>query len=220
MRRPIRHYGDLPGSPPSVTSILEAGFPKPELVNWKIETTARLAREHPETPVDQLLAKHGPRGDVRGTAVHKLIELHLSGSPTVPEDNPAGECYARWREWWECWEDHPSGGRAEVRVSSDDPLYAGTADYLTDDGHLFDWKTCARLPDFPYVDHVAQLAAYEHAIGEFCVCSVVYISPAGVRQMLLDMTDTERGWRAFRAAHEMCMALWPDEMGGRIHANS
>lgn len=215
MRRPIRHYGDLPGSPPSVTSILEAGFPKPALMEWKIRTTAQLARDYPDEPIGTLLARHGPRGDVRGTAVHKLIELHLSGTPTEPDDSPAGVYYGQWRRWWE-----DSGftvpGQTEMMVCSDVPFYAGTADYLDEDGRLWDWKTATNLPERPWLDHVAQLAAYEHAIGPGLIPNLVYISSTGVRHFEITEDERLRGAFAFSAAYDIASVLYPDEMGAQL----
>lgn len=42
---PLRRYPDLPGSPPSVTSILKACWPTPALDRWKVNEAARKARD-------------------------------------------------------------------------------------------------------------------------------------------------------------------------------
>lgn len=162
MGQALKKYPGLPGSPPSVTAILGAVFPKPALSAWKIRTTAELARQYPDEPIHGLMDRHpGPGGKNRGSRVHKAIEAALRDGDLPELEAEDQAMFKAFADWWGLC---PFDVEA-VEQTIWNPLlgYAGTADaFLRDDSGLLvaDWKTCRELPAEPWPDHLAQLAAY------------------------------------------------------------
>jgi hypothetical protein len=222
----IRRYANLPGSPPSVTSIIGLVWPRPDLERWKQNTIAELARRHLRTDVERLLRDHGPRGDLRGTAVHKLIAAHLA-TGEAGQHSPDGEVqrfYDAWAEWWA--EQRLEIVGVEHTLADPDRRWAGTADLLAmvelSDGHrllhdglVIDWKTCQRLPERPWPEHVAQVAAYARMAGakdggQAWQGSVVYISPDDVGEWWYSAEDLVPHYEAFEACYRVACHLYPE----------
>ena len=222
----IRRYANLPGSPPSVTSIIGLVWPRPDLERWKQNTIAELARRHLRTDVERLLRDHGPRGDLRGTAVHKLIAAHLA-TGEAGQHSPDGEVqrfYDAWAEWWA--EQRLEIVGVEHTLADPDRRWAGTADLLAmvelSDGHrllhdglVIDWKTCKRLPERPWPEHVAQVAAYARMAGakdggQAWQGSVVYISPDDVGEWWYSAEDLVPHYEAFEACYRLACHLHPE----------
>jgi hypothetical protein len=130
-----------------VTTILNLGSPKEGLIFWAANFTADLAinslpqlvansrtRQDREESFDWLRKAHvrrkEERGDI-GTAVHKLIEGRILGTP-IPEDLlndremvPYVEHFLRFVEDWEI-----EFEASEMVVGNYEEGYAGTLDYL------------------------------------------------------------------------------------------
>jgi hypothetical protein len=130
-----------------VTTILNLGAPKEGLIFWAANFTADLAvnslpqlvansrtRQDREESYDWLRKAHvrrkEERGDV-GTAVHKLIEGRILGTP-IPEDLlndpemvPYVEHFLRFVEEWQI-----EFEASEMVVGNYEEEYAGTLDYL------------------------------------------------------------------------------------------
>ena len=213
----IRRYANLPGSPPSVTSILGAIWPKPALQQWFVTTTAELAREYPDCPVADLLKLHGPRGDVRGTSVHKLIAAWLNGltdAPAVTDETEA--MFLQWLRWWE--PQGITGAQPEVVLRSDEMRdgldYAGTADAIVPGSMIWDWKTASTIPSEPYSEHVAQVAAYAACMSwpSTIEAHVVYIGLKAVKPFRIKPSDLIAKYDAFCYAYRLAEHLYPDEM--------
>lgn len=222
----IRRYANLPGSPPSVTSIIGLVWPRPDLERWKQNTIAELARRHLRTDVERLLRDHGPRGDLRGTAVHKLIAAHLA-TGEAGQHSPDGEVqrfYDAWAEWWA--EQRLEIVGVEHTLADPDRRWAGTADLLAmvelSDGHrllhdglVIDWKTCQRLPERPWPEHMAQVAAYARMAeaedgGVPWEGSVVYVSPDGIGEWWYSAEDLVPHYEAFEACYRLACHLHPE----------
>jgi hypothetical protein len=220
----IRRYVSLPGSPPSVTSIIGLVWPKPELELWKQATIAELARQHPHTDVERLLRDYGPRGDLRGTAVHKVIAAHLvTGDAGQHSPDPEVQRhYDAWAEWWADQRLEIVG--VEHTLADPDRRWAGTADLLAGAGTsggirsewlVLDWKTCKRLPERPWPEHVAQVAAYARMAGakdggQAWQGSVVYISPDDVGEWWYSAEDLVPHYEAFEACYRVACHLYPE----------
>jgi hypothetical protein len=177
-----------------VTTILDQGCPNPALMFWSANFTAQTAidnlpqliassrtRQDREESYDWLRKAHIRRKDERadvGTAVHRLIEARILGTP-VPEDllnDPEMAPYvdhflAFVRDWEIDFE------ASEMVVGNHDDGYAGTLDYLyrsrilalllgVPAGTLFegDTKTGGELDVKGVYDKAAlQMAAYRRA---------------------------------------------------------
>jgi hypothetical protein len=154
-----------------VTTILDEGFPKPALLNWAADETARWAMEH----LDEL-AELGPvRGyeklrkarwetnraaKVRGTDVHDLAEKLSHGQEVEVPGHLAGhvESVIRFLDDFDV-----TPIRTETTVANPEQGYCGTFDVYADTNRgpmLLDYKT-SKGPPYPEV--ALQLAAYRHA---------------------------------------------------------
>lgn len=209
-RPPLRTYSSLPGNPPSVTAILGAVFPKPELVRWKIDQAARLGQQFPNEDPTGILDRHGPQGMTRGSHVHKAIECMLQELPWPQLTDDERRYFDAFAGWWD------AAGIDPVAVEHivHDPLlgYAGTADLIgTCDsfGVICDWKTCTTLPDEAWPDHKVQLAAYAWTVERPMQGLVLYICPDGVREFWLSPSDLDDWMDVFRNVLGIAAALWP-----------
>jgi hypothetical protein len=163
------HSYELDGQKvPGITTVIGGGIPKPALINWAAETTARYALDHWDElealpPSERLKRMTGARWDtlkeasVRGTDVHLLAERHLAGEEIEVPEHLTGhlDAYEKFIADWE-----PAELFVERPVFSRKWSYAGTPDLcaVLNDGQtwLLDWKTSAK-GIFP--DHALQLAA-------------------------------------------------------------
>lgn len=147
----------------SVTTILSGGVPKPGLVHWAgnmctdsaIENLPALvaASRHPEQ-LEELRSwikkahtrKKDERADV-GTAVHRIIESRILGTPVPdviwvegeqirldgPDMQPYLENFIRFEAEWK-----PAWTASEMVVANPEHGYAGTLDYMIGDGLIAD----------------------------------------------------------------------------------
>jgi hypothetical protein len=80
---PIKHVYKLDGKRlTSVTTVLGAGIPKPQLIDWAARTAADFAVANPNASWEQIATAHKTERDtaaVRGTAVHNLAEQLVHG---------------------------------------------------------------------------------------------------------------------------------------------
>ncbi len=154
-----------------VTTILDRGYPKPALINWSADETARWCTEN----LDQLRDLGPVRGyekarkarfatnetaKVRGTKVHQLAEELSHGREVEVPPHLVGYVDATVR-FLEDFDVMPV--RTEQTVANPEHHYAGTFDIYatTTIGRvLFDYKT-SKSP--PYPETALQLAAYRHA---------------------------------------------------------
>lgn len=158
----------------SVTTIINGGVPKPQLVPWAIrevaegavamiDTLPRLVKQSPGAAVDMLKglpwAKKTAAADV-GTSIHERAEALVKGRPLPPVPGEiAGyiDAFDRWRFDWQ-----PQYVASEATVYNRAESYAGTLDAIIQlDGEpwLLDVKTGKGV----YPEVALQLAAYRHA---------------------------------------------------------
>ena len=168
------HSYKLDGKPvKGVTTLLNAGLPKPALTRWAAKTVAEWVADNPDD-LDVLRRNgRGPLVDflkavpwqardeaaVRGTEVHALGERLVHGDEVeVPEHLAAHvEGYVTWLDLWQpepIWTERPIGSRKW--------WYAGTFDLIAKmcgQTWLLDIKTSRGV----YGDTSLQLAAYANA---------------------------------------------------------
>lgn len=183
---------------PGVTTQLNGGLPKKQLMYWSARTVAEYVADHPEDvdalrrmgrgPMVQAL-KETPwqardTAAVRGTDVHALAEqLAQHEQVDVPEhlDGYVQSCVQFLDEW------RPTTLLTERQVAHRAHWWAGTFDLIVrlPDGRiiLIDWKTNASGV-FP--ETALQLAAYRHA--EF------YVADDGTEQPMPPIDDTWVVW--------------------------
>ena len=156
---------------PGVTTILDGGYPKPALVNWSANETARWAAENVDRHAElgpvrfaQEAAKaryaSNNAAKVRGTMVHDLAERISHGEEVDVPAHLVGYVDAAIRFLDDLDVDPIS---TEQVVASVKHGYCGTFDLYadTDRGRvLFDYKTSK---SGPYPEAALQLAAYRHA---------------------------------------------------------
>lgn len=224
----VRRYPNLPGSPISVTQIIDLAFPRPELRKWQVRQAARLAREHPETPIDHLFTSRPTEAMNRGTAVHKAIEVFLASGTNGDDvqllaDEQTTLMYMQWLNWWGTTVLTPVAAEVQMLGLG----YAGTCDLLAIDGGeaeplvICDWKTTGTLPSEPWFDHAVQLAAYADcqildAEGNWVFGppvqygKVVYLSPDGYAAYDIAGDQWLRACRAWNACIALAEECWPE----------
>jgi hypothetical protein len=206
-----------------VTTLLNAGYPKPMLVNWAARTVAEYVADNAdfirdlwskgrEETVDYLKTAHNRnrnRAAAKGTDVHAIAEqLIHGGSAEVPEEL-AGyvDGYVDFIDTWEL-----APVVTEKPCASREWWYAGTFDAVADFGAgqlkgkrlLLDWKTSKGV----YGETAMQLAAYQHAefylddngeeqpMPEVDGLAVVHITPDGTD--LYEIADPDLAWKQFQ----------------------
>jgi hypothetical protein len=155
---------------PGVTTILDQGYPKPALVGWAANETARYAVENlaeiealgPVKGYEKLKnARWGVNNaaKVRGTNVHTLAEQLSHGETVDVPPHLVGYVDAVVR-FFEDFDVTPLA--TETTVANPDAGYCGTFDvYATTNrgAMLLDYKTSKGV----YPETALQLAAYRHA---------------------------------------------------------
>jgi hypothetical protein len=161
---------------PGVTTILNDGLPKPELVGWAANITAEGAINHWDQladlpPAARLKELQSFRWETTNTAKDKGTQVHLYGEALVQgieianapiELRPYIENYARFLDAWDV-----KPFFVEVVVANYTHGYAGTLDLVADiqglsgetERWLLDLKTGGRV----YPETALQLAAYRYA---------------------------------------------------------
>jgi hypothetical protein len=148
--RPSQGWYRIPGTDTKlrrVTTILNQGFPKPQLVFWAANLTAEdafntlpalvRASLRPETRTDAYdwlrkghIRKKDERGDI-GTAVHDVIEAKVLGTPVPdallsdPEIAPFIDNFLRFVDEWQI-----TFEASEMTVGNITDGWAGKLDYL------------------------------------------------------------------------------------------
>jgi hypothetical protein len=162
----------LDGLPvPSVTTILNEGFPSKALIAWAARTTAGYAvdqwDELAELPVSERLrvlekaawAKRDAAA-LRGTEIHALGEMLVHGQPVeIPEQHLGPvEAYAKFLDRFDV---QPT--LTECPVANPAHGWAGTPDLRAVLGGEFDYLLDLKTGKGVYESHALQLAAYAHA---------------------------------------------------------
>ncbi len=217
------HSYKLDGKPvKGVTTLLNAGYPKPMLINWAAKTVAEYVADNFDTVRDVRaqgreetidLLKNAHRRDrdraaARGTDVHALAEELLHGREVEVPEHLAGYVNG-YVDFIDRWQLQPVV--TEKPCASREWWYAGTFDAVADIGAgqlkgkrlLLDWKTSRGV----YGETAMQLAAYQHA--EFYVAddtehpmpevdglAVVHISRDGTD--LYEVADPALAWQQFQ----------------------
>jgi hypothetical protein len=162
-----------------VTKILDAGVPKPQLIDWAATQSAKYAIDHWDellelTPSERLEAIRGARWSTlrqageRGREVHELVHRYVIGETVSPPDDLAGHFDAgcRFIDEWAVQElavevavfhraapeegrPHPYGGRFDL-----------LARLLDERLWLLDFKTSLKGV---FKEYALQLAAYRYA---------------------------------------------------------
>lgn len=156
---------------PSVTTILGC-MAKPGLDYWKQRnaihaalTTPRLDGENEDAFCERILASDvhsvSDAAKERGTQIHAAIEIALGGKVIERELEPfVTPVLASLKSF---------GKVVQCEKSIVGNGYAGKLDALFDDGEwltVVDFKTCSKLPDSQYDEHLLQLAAYVAPVVE------------------------------------------------------
>jgi hypothetical protein len=213
-----------------VTTVLNAGLPKPALLQWAADMAASYAVDHlPDLAemstakaVDAIRYAHRDRSRAamaRGSEIHALGEPLAHGKPVEVPDALAGpvNAYARFLDRWGI-----EAIASETPVASTVARYAGTADLWATvaarDGRraLIDLKTGKDA----YSDVALQLAAYRHAdlwqpdgpdseedLPPVDLVYVALILPDDVR--MIPVRAGEREWTIFRYVQQV--ARWTGE---------
>jgi hypothetical protein len=222
-----------------VTTILNGGLPKPQLVAWAARSVAEYVADNPdqvkglydmgrEPMISALKATpYQSRDDAaaRGTHVHALAESLLHGQSIDVPDYVAGHVkgYVDFID-----------RLALIPVLTEKPVasrtwwYAGTFDAIADIGAgplkgkrlLLDWKTSKGV----YGETALQLAAYanaefyvdddeqETAVPEVDGLAVVHITETGTD--LYEVADPASAWTAFK--HVAWLATQMDSIKAQI----
>lgn len=209
---------------PGVTSIVEAGLPKPALKRWGERVVAEAAVDQLPTlstvlatmgraPTIEALAatpyEQMKTAQVRGTAVHALAEHVVSGEPVDVPEELAGHVrgYVRFLETFDV---EPLA--TEALIANRTHWYAGKFDLLAiirNKIWLLDVKTSKNV----YPETALQCAAYAHA--ELCIANgelvqfphvdaigVVHVTESGTS--LFDLGDIGAAAEEFAA----CLATY------------
>lgn len=153
---------------PSVTTILSNTIPKPFLMNWAAKQAATYALAHPGISVEEAVSASTKIKDDaagRGKAIHSWAETHARGEKLDLNDlsetlQGYGKAFLQFIE-----DDKPKIGTikgfplTEFTVFNPEIGYAGTVDYATVTGYIYDWKTSKGI----YLDHHLQQIAYLNA---------------------------------------------------------
>ncbi len=209
---------------PSVTSVLNDGVPKPQLISWAARTVAEVAvnrwDELGDLPVtdrlDLLKSAHRTQRDKaagRGTDLHSVYEALVLGHDTeiAPEHRQAADLMVKLTDQLDI-----QPVLVERPIASRRWKYAGTPDLIADlrDGKrwLLDLKTGTGV----YDSHVLQVAAYrfadvyvdamgdEHPMPEVDAVGIIHLTPDAVK-----LIEVDAGQRAFQTfLHAMHVADW------------
>lgn len=219
------HNYTLDGSRvPSVTTILNEGIPKPQLISWAARTVAEVAVNRwdelaglPLTERLDLLRKaHWTQRDKaadRGTDLHSVYEAIVLGHDVAiaPEHTTAAALLVKLTDQLDM-----QPVLVERPIASRHWRYAGTPDLIADlsDGKrwLLDLKTGSGI----YDSHVLQVAAYRYAdlfvdtagdeqpMPQVDAVGIIHLTPDAVK--LVEVDATERAFQTF--LHAMHVADW------------
>jgi hypothetical protein len=222
-----------------VTTLLNAGYPKPMLVNWAAKAVAEyvadnfdlvreLRAQGRQETIDLLKGAHyrdRDRAAARGTDVHALAEELIHGQTVEVPEHLAGYVngYVRFLDQWQI-----TPVVTEKPCANRERWYAGTFDAVAEFGAgqlagrrlLLDWKTSKGV----YGETAMQLAAYQNA--EFYVSNdgeevpmpevdglaVVHVTPDGTD--LYEIADPELAWKQFQ--HVAWVAMNADAIKKQI----
>jgi hypothetical protein len=211
---------------PSVTTLLNKGWPKEALVGWAAKVTAEYAiaerrklwaiAEVDEKAAIELVKSARwnlrDRAADRGTAIHEMI---ASGRPPAPEEQPYRDAYDLFLA------DH----KAEV-LAQELPFvadgYGGTTDLITRmevagpaGGDPVPWEGPIDLKTGGvYDNHHGQVAAYARGLG-YNAGAILALTPDPTLGVVATFhpVDIPSAYRAFRAAKELAHYLGvPREM--------
>lgn len=202
--KPTHRYEDGRGMKiPGVTTLLNDGIPKPQLINWAASTTAEYALDHwdelSDKPVGVRLKELvGARFEIsreamrKGTDVHALAELLVHGTEIEVPEPLAGhvESYVAFLNEW-----NPEPVIVEAAVVNYSVGYAGTLDLVVDmagERWLLDIKTGKRV----YGETALQLAAYANAESYVVAEGLEAPMPSVDRLGVIHVTDSGYELRA------------------------
>lgn len=202
-----------------VTSVISSVLARPALVWWELTGCVEHAlREGPSPYVSpsEVIAdwrKRSRSAADRGTRVHKAIAGHLTDTAMVVDDPWTRSALRAVNEVLPRPRPHLL---VEQRISTGAGQIAGTADVLTDDGRVIDWKTCSTLPTSPWLDHEVQVGAYlslDYLVDDDGTITaernpamrpvLVYIAPEGFRSFDIHPLRAWNLWAAVRTIHEI-----------------
>ena len=163
----------------SVTSIIDAGTPKPGLLYWATGLIGEKMVSEAETRPDYLIARltdpdddpvkwvknipytRRDKAGKLGTEIHEIVELLSKGEPYKHLVTAANSAYVeQFKKFWKDF--NPTLKYAEAIVLNPDKLYAGTFDAIMEiNGKtvLVDYKTGKNV----YAETTLQTAAYRFA---------------------------------------------------------
>ena len=217
-----------------VTTIRDAGVPKPALIDWAARETAGYAVDHWDelaelTPSARLRLLDRARFEGRdsaagrGTDVHALVARLARGEAIEPGDALVGlvDAYLRFADDWIV-----DDLLVEAIVANRRCQYMGTLDLIADlvDGRrwLLDFKTGSGV----YSETELQLAAYRYAefyvdpetgeerpLPEVDATGAVWLREDGYD--LLDVEADEAAFAVFRHAQQVAKWSWAAKDRGR-----
>lgn len=206
-------YTDDGAKIPGVTTILNAGMPKPGLIGWGAKAAGKYAVDHwdellamtPSERQDALVSAKDRTlrsAALRGQVIHRYGEaLAKTGTAHgVPDELLAVvESYARWLDVWDV-----KTIATEASVINRTWKYAGTLDLIAEiDGRvwLLDLKSGDAWPE-----HALQLSAYANAQGmlapdgtEVAMPSIERVGIVKVSADECELVPVDAGEQAFKA---------------------
>lgn len=224
-----------------VTTLINAGYPKPALVNWAAKSVAEYVVDNFDIIrevraqgraecLDLLKGAHyrdRDRAAARGTEIHAIAEKVIHGEAVDVPSHIADHVYG-YVMWLDEWDITPIV--TEKVCASREHWYAGTFDaivqfnagQLEGQRFLLDWKTSRSV----YGETAMQLSAYQHA--EFYLSEeggaevpmpkvdglgVVHITESGTD--MYEVRDQIAAWEQFR--HVMWIAKHTESIKNQIN---
>tara|TARA_R100000654_G_scaffold5716_1_gene15740 strand:- start:4113 stop:4871 length:759 start_codon:yes stop_codon:yes gene_type:complete len=213
----------------SVTGVTSMGVPKPQLINWLVNTPMFEAKSQLNKLLDEgkkldrvtlervfhdssaKTEKLKNEGALVGSVVHGLIEDYLKGKE-IPEqsDKKVIACWNTFLKWWETQGYEPV--EIEKKIYSKNYTYAGTLDLVVKDKKgnlvLIDIKTSNHVS----FDYHLQLNAYKFAYEEetkspISKALIVRLPKQGGKIEIVDGIISKSMFDAFLSAKYMTHAL-------------
>lgn len=212
----------------SVTTILDRGVPKPQLINWAAKQAARHAVENiaavstlvangdRKVAIEQIASAHVVERDTaasKGTEIHSHVEAHVLGQPIAAPGLSIAKSLASFQRFID--EMTPEFVLSEATVYSRTHHYAGTLDlvltFIRPDGtlKLVDVKTgrnvypevALQLAAYRYADFISMPDGSEIPMPDVDECFVLHLRPRSYK--LIPVVADESIFRAFLYAQQV-----------------
>lgn len=212
----------------SVTTIIDRGVPKPELINWAARKAARHAVENLAelstlvaagdrgAAIAQIADAHIVERDTaatKGTEIHSHVEATVLGQPIPTPSLSIARSLGSFQKF--CDELQPKFLMSEATVYSRQHCYAGTLDLIAEivlpDGsvHLVDVKSgknvygsvALQLAAYRYAEFIAMPDGTEVPMPAVDACYVLHLRPRSYK--LIPVVADETIFRSFLYAQQV-----------------